>query len=67
MNTCGVPIPGQPGTYALVLGSTAVGVLRIGRPESLEIRPGVDVYIGIAFGPGGLLARIRHHRQIARR
>lgn len=31
----------------------------------MQLQPGCYVYVGSAFGPGGLAARIRHHRQIA--
>jgi Uri superfamily endonuclease len=27
----------------------------------LQVRPGCYVYVGSAFGPGGLAARIKHH------
>ena len=31
----------------------------------MQLQPGCYVYVGSAFGPGGLAARIGHHRQIA--
>ena len=55
----------QPGTYALVLASQKTGPLRIGKLGTLELKQGVYIYVGSAFGPGGLAARIRHHTQIA--
>ena len=43
----------QPGTYALVLASQKTGPVRIGRLGTLELQPGVYIYVGSAFGPGG--------------
>jgi Uri superfamily endonuclease len=60
-------IPTEPGTYALVLASQKTGPVRIGRLGTLDLRPGVYIYVGSAFGPGGLAARIRHHAKIATR
>ena len=52
----------HPGTYALVLASTVRTAVRIGKLGQLLLRPGYYIYIGSAFGPGGLEARIAHHR-----
>ena len=57
----------QPGTYALVLDCHRSSPVRIGRLGALELQRGFYVYIGSAFGPGGLSARIQHHRQVAAR
>lgn len=57
----------QPGTYALVLTCQKAITLRIGRLGDLALKPGVYVYVGSALGPGGLSARIAHHRRIAAR
>jgi Uri superfamily endonuclease len=57
----------QPGTYALVLECHQDGPVSIGRLGALELQRGFYVYVGSAFGPGGLAARIRHHRQVASR
>ncbi len=59
------PIPTVPGTYALLLRSTTAARVRIGRLGIIDLRPGYYVYIGSAFGPGGLRARISHHQRIA--
>ena len=55
----------EPGTYALVLRSRKLASLRIGRLGTLKLQPGFYVYIGSAFGTGGLQARIKHHQRIA--
>ena len=57
----------QPGTYALVLTCHQSSPVRIGRLGVLELHRGFYVYVGSAFGPGGLAARIQHHRQVAAR
>jgi Uri superfamily endonuclease len=57
----------QPGTYALVLASRAIHPVPIGRLGTLSLQPGFYVYVGSAFGPGGLAARLRHHQQISPR
>lgn len=60
-------INSDPGNYALVLASLKTGTMRIGRLGTLALQPGVYIYVGSAFGPGGLSARIKHHHQIATR
>ncbi len=57
----------RPGTYALILASTLSRCLRIGQLGDLALRPGWYVYIGSAFGPGGVRARLAHHRKLAAR
>jgi Uri superfamily endonuclease len=41
--------------------------LEIGKLGRLRARPGFYVYVGSAFGPGGLSARIAHHLKISTR
>ena len=53
----------RPGTYALVLASFSEGSIPIGRIGLLEVRPGFYVYVGSAFGPGGLHARVSRHQK----
>jgi Uri superfamily endonuclease len=57
----------QAGTYALVLASNVEETLEIGKLGQLQIRPGFYVYVGSAFGPGGVKARITHHQKISSR
>lgn len=61
------PMPDlQPhaGTYVLVLRSTQHAHCVVGRWGTLEIRPGYYLYVGSAFGAGGVRARVaRHCRQ----
>ena len=53
----------KPGTYALVLPAISKQSISIGKNGTLEIKPGFYLYVGSAFGPGGLKARIEHHRK----
>lgn len=57
-------LPDGPGTYILWLESEVRRQITIGRLATLSLRPGVYLYVGSAFGPGGLRARVqRHHRR----
>ena len=56
-----------PGTYALVMTSDSERQVVIGKLGRLKVSPGYYVYIGSAFGPGGLNARIAHHMRISQR
>jgi len=58
-------IPAQPGTYALILAADAHETVQIGRLGALRLQPGYYVYVGSAFGPGGLRARVGRHRGVA--
>lgn len=51
----------ESGTYALILSSTKVAPVRIGKLGSLQLQPGFYVYVGSAHGSGGLRARVAHH------
>lgn len=54
-------IPARPGTYVLVLRCSTTRIVRIGRIGAVRLSPGLYLYVGSAFGPGGLRARIGHH------
>ena len=60
-------ISARRGTYALVLASDSTGLLRVGRLGTMELSPGFYVYVGSAFGTGGLAARLGHHQESASR
>jgi Uri superfamily endonuclease len=51
----------DPGTYTLILSSAAEKPIDIGKLGTFPLKPGFYVYVGSAFGPGGLQARIKHH------
>jgi Uri superfamily endonuclease len=60
-------LPAVSGTYALLLLCRKPCPLKIGRYGILHLQPGYYIYVGSAFGPGGLRARISHHLRIAER
>ena len=61
-------LPSSSGTYALILQLTRPAVLQIGRLGETSFPAGNYVYLGSAFGPGGLQARLgRHLRGESRR
>ena len=57
----------QTGTYALIFSADQRRQPEIGKLGALQLEPGFYIYVGSAFGPGGLKARISHHRRSARR
>ena len=50
-----------PGTYALVFKTKQKYRISVGKLGTLKLQTGYYIYIGSAFGPGGLKARIGHH------
>ncbi|MDD3763041.1 MAG: DUF123 domain-containing protein [Nevskiales bacterium] len=56
-----------PGTYALVLRSRRRTEIEVGCWGRLRLVPGYYLYVGSAFGPGGVRARVsRHFRETKR-
>ncbi len=53
------------GTYLLLLECNNEAELSIGKLGKMNTEPGYYLYVGSAFGPGGIQARINHHVQIA--
>jgi Uri superfamily endonuclease len=51
----------KPGTYALILRSRKRSRIQVGRKREVIVEPGYYVYIGSAFGPGGVRARVTRH------
>jgi Uri superfamily endonuclease len=51
----------QRGTYALVFRLARASDVCVGRLGRYSLRPAFYVYVGSAFGPGGLAARLEHH------
>ena len=60
-------VPERGGTYGLLLELPAAQQLRIGRLGELRFPASLYLYAGSAFGPGGLRARLQHHRHAAPR
>ena len=56
------------GTYALILRSRSKATAHVGRRGPIELAIGYYIYVGSAFGPGGVQARVaRHTREEKRR
>ena len=51
----------EPGTYALVLRGRREAEIEVGRWGRLRVEPAYYLYVGSAFGPGGLRARVARH------
>ncbi|NJP06353.1 MAG: GIY-YIG nuclease family protein [Chloroflexaceae bacterium] len=52
------------GTYLLILQmEPPCHQIRIGQLGTYDLEAGFYLYVGSAFGPGGLDARLNHHRQ----
>ena len=56
-----------PGTYTLIFSVSRKGQISIGKLGTLGLKTGFYIYVGSAFGPGGLKARIAHHCRKAAR
>lgn len=50
-----------PGSYVLLLRSQSTAQVQVGRWGLLSIEPGCYLYVGSAFGPGGVRARVLRH------
>lgn len=53
------------GTYLLILHCSKKASVPIGRLGTLVTEPGYYIYVGSAFGPGGIPARLSHHEKVA--
>jgi len=56
-----------PGSYALIFHCDQTLDVDVGALGQLTLLPGYYIYIGSAFGSGGVAARIAHHCQISLR
>lgn len=54
-------LPALAGTYVVALRAEHRREISVGRLGSLLVEPGVYLYVGSAFGPGGLRARLGRH------
>jgi len=53
----------EKGTYALIMRCRKTGHTQIGKLGRMMLRPGFYIYVGSAFGPGGIQARVSRHRR----
>ncbi len=51
----------EPGTYALILRCPSEESIEVGRLGSVKFDKGYYAYVGSAFGPGGVAARVKRH------
>lgn len=58
---------GEPGTYLLWMVAGSALKLDVGRLGAVALPAGHYAYVGSAFGPGGIAARVRHHLRIKQR
>ena len=58
-------LPQEPGTYVLVLRNRIPRSVYVGRLGSMETFVGYYLYVGSAFGPGGLRSRLSHHLKVS--
>ena len=55
----------QKGTYALIFQVKQQFTCKVGKLGNFAGSPGSYVYVGSAFGPGGIQARIIHHLKLS--
>ena len=51
----------EAGTYTLILRAQVEQMITIGRLGVMGVKLGWYVYVGSAFGPGGVKGRVGHH------
>ncbi len=61
------PLPRKPGTYALILYLAESREIRVGKLGRYLFPAGHYIYVGSAFGSGGLAGRLSHHLKPAAR
>lgn len=55
------PYPASGGTYVLLVELASPVAISVGRLGSIHFDAGIYAYVGSAFGPGGLAARLRRY------
>jgi len=60
-------IGNDPGTYALLFKCTRPFQAKAGKLGSVDVVAGYWIYVGSAFGPGGLRSRLAHHLKPSQR
>jgi len=51
----------EKGTYAVIFQCRSKATQQVGQWGMISLREGYYVYVGSAFGPGGVKARVSHH------
>lgn len=60
-------LPAAPGTYALIFTLPDPLIITAGSRGEVALPPGHLIYVGSAFGPGGLHARVARHLRADKR
>ena len=60
-------LPALPGSYALLFRNSETLTVRVGALGEVSIEPGFLIYVGSAFGPGGLRARVSRHARLVKK
>jgi Uri superfamily endonuclease len=60
-------VQARPGTYALVLLARDPATITAGALGTLQVTAGAYLYVGSAFGPGGVRARVERHARADKR
>jgi len=55
------PMESHSGTYALILRNRSKATTQVGRWGRIDLETGYYIYVGSAFGPGGVQARVSRH------
>lgn len=61
MSSMNIKLSHAPGSYCLLLFLPRRATIKVGQLGSLDFKRGYYLYLGSAFGPGGLRARIQRH------
>lgn len=61
MNGSEIELPSETGTYLLLLNLDQEKEISVGRSGTFSFQPGYYLYLGSAFGPGGLRSRLGRH------
>ena len=57
----------EKGTYAIIYECHSGTTQQVGQWGLISLRHGYYIYVGSAFGPGGVSARVSHHLRKARK
>lgn len=58
---------GRKGTYLVLYELDDAARLTVGRKGTVDLGPGIFIYVGSALGPGGLWARLRRHLSVPKK
>lgn len=62
-----VRLPTDPGTYALILCNRTPDEQAVGALGTVKLHSGYYIYVGSAFGPGGIRSRVSRHLKASKK